>query len=153
MSVLNSKEYFGAKLEISLAKPPSGKNKKEEMLRKREQRMIQNMAMAERLVNLSLGRYWTDFHSFHCSTTFQPPASASAFPPNAVEAPRGFRGYMAGTQPFQLDDLQFNTRNLAETWVGPGHGGDFNGGGRGGVWSGGFSRGFSRGRRGQRQQY
>ena len=55
MFVLNNQEFFGYKLEISLAKPPSGKNKKEEMLRKREQRMIQTMAMAERLVDLSLG--------------------------------------------------------------------------------------------------
>ena len=52
MSALNYQEYFGVKLEISLAKPPSGKTKKEEMLRKREQRMIQTMA--ERLVKRSL---------------------------------------------------------------------------------------------------
>ena len=44
MSALNNKEYFGSKMEISLAKPPAGKSKKEQMLRKREQRMFQSMA-------------------------------------------------------------------------------------------------------------
>ena len=48
MKSLNYQDYCGTKLEISLAKPPSDKKKKEEMLRKREQRMMQ--AMAERLV-------------------------------------------------------------------------------------------------------
>ena len=43
MSALNNQEFFGAKLEISLSKPPSDKNKKEEMLRNREKRMIQTM--------------------------------------------------------------------------------------------------------------
>ena len=46
MRALNSQEWAGTKLEISLAKPPSDKKKKEDMLRKREQRMMQ--AMAER---------------------------------------------------------------------------------------------------------
>merc|ERR1719392_119480 len=44
MKALNYQDYGGTKLEISLAKPPSDKKKKEEMLRKREQRMMQAMA-------------------------------------------------------------------------------------------------------------
>jgi len=44
MKSLNYQDYCGTKLEISLAKPPSDKKKKEEMLRKREQRMMQAMA-------------------------------------------------------------------------------------------------------------
>ena len=44
MSALNKQEHFGSKLEISLAKPPSDKKKKEEMLRARERRVVQNMA-------------------------------------------------------------------------------------------------------------
>ncbi|XP_023338204.1 heterogeneous nuclear ribonucleoprotein R [Eurytemora carolleeae] len=43
---LNGRDLCGAALEISLAKPPSDKKKKEDILRKREQRMMQ--AMAER---------------------------------------------------------------------------------------------------------
>ena len=49
MSAINNQEHFGSKLEISLAKPPADKKKKEEMLRAREKRVIQNMAMAGRL--------------------------------------------------------------------------------------------------------
>eukprot|EP00095_Tigriopus_kingsejongensis_P001832 maker-scaffold10_size831480-snap-gene-5.12 protein:Tk01832 transcript:maker-scaffold10_size831480-snap-gene-5.12-mRNA-1 annotation:"GH17270" len=41
---LNGSDLCGAYLEISLAKPPSDKKKKEDMLRKREQRMMKNMA-------------------------------------------------------------------------------------------------------------
>ena len=48
MSALNNREYFGSVLEISLAKPPADKRRKEAMLRAREQRMIQTMAEAER---------------------------------------------------------------------------------------------------------
>ena len=43
MAALNHQDLNGSPLEISLAKPPSDKKKKEEMLRKREQRMIRNM--------------------------------------------------------------------------------------------------------------
>ena len=46
MQKLNGSQLGGAGLEISLAKPPSDKKKKEDMLRKREHRMMQ--AMAER---------------------------------------------------------------------------------------------------------
>lgn len=46
MMKLNGSQLGGAGLEISLAKPPSDKKKKEDMLRKREHRMMQ--AMAER---------------------------------------------------------------------------------------------------------
>jgi len=44
MKELSGKDLGGAGLEISLAKPPSDKKKKEDMLRKREQRMMQAMA-------------------------------------------------------------------------------------------------------------
>ena len=44
MRALDCQEWGGAKMEISLAKPPSDKKKKEDMLRKREQRMMQAMA-------------------------------------------------------------------------------------------------------------
>ena len=44
MRALNSQEWAGTRLEVSLAKPPSDKKKKEDMLRKREQRMMQAMA-------------------------------------------------------------------------------------------------------------
>ena len=43
MSDLNLEYLFGAKLEISLAKPPSDKKRKEDMLRRREQRMMEAM--------------------------------------------------------------------------------------------------------------
>ncbi|XP_017798252.1 PREDICTED: heterogeneous nuclear ribonucleoprotein R isoform X2 [Habropoda laboriosa] len=41
MNELNGKEIGGSHIEVSLAKPPSDKKKKEEMLRARERRMIQ----------------------------------------------------------------------------------------------------------------
>ena len=41
MTALNTEYLLGAKLEISLAKPPSYIKRKEEMLRRREQRMMQ----------------------------------------------------------------------------------------------------------------
>ncbi|QQP31549.1 Heterogeneous nuclear ribonucleoprotein Rlike, partial [Caligus rogercresseyi] len=44
MEDLSGKVLGGAKIEISLAKPPFDKKKKEEMLRKREQRMMKSMA-------------------------------------------------------------------------------------------------------------
>lgn len=40
MEDLNGKEVSGVPIEISLAKPPSDKKKKEEMLRAREKRMM-----------------------------------------------------------------------------------------------------------------
>ena len=44
MKELNGTDLCGANLEISLAKPPSDKKKKEEMLRKREARMMKTMS-------------------------------------------------------------------------------------------------------------
>ncbi|XP_063546001.1 heterogeneous nuclear ribonucleoprotein R-like isoform X3 [Cydia strobilella] len=41
MQDLDGKEFGGARLEVSLAKPPSDKKKKEEILRARERRMMQ----------------------------------------------------------------------------------------------------------------
>lgn len=41
MHELDGKEMGGARLEVSLAKPPSDKKKKEEILRARERRMTQ----------------------------------------------------------------------------------------------------------------
>uniref|UniRef100_A0A0K2UKG4 Heterogeneous nuclear ribonucleoprotein Rlike [Musca domestica] n=1 Tax=Lepeophtheirus salmonis TaxID=72036 RepID=A0A0K2UKG4_LEPSM len=46
MEELGGKVLGGAKIEISLAKPPFDKKKKEEMLRKREQRMMKSMAVS-----------------------------------------------------------------------------------------------------------
>lgn len=43
MQELDGKELGGARLEVSLAKPPSDKKKKEEILRARERRMMQMM--------------------------------------------------------------------------------------------------------------
>jgi heterogeneous nuclear ribonucleoprotein R len=43
MRALHRKDLLGADLEISLAKPPSDKKKKEEMLRKREQRVMRSI--------------------------------------------------------------------------------------------------------------
>ena len=43
MKALSQKDMAGAKLDISLAKPPSDKEKKD-MLRRREQRMMEAMA-------------------------------------------------------------------------------------------------------------
>ena len=43
MKALSQKDMVGAKLDISLAKPPSDKEKKD-MLRRREQRMMEAMA-------------------------------------------------------------------------------------------------------------
>lgn len=41
MEELDGKDMGGARLEVSLAKPPSDKKKKEEILRARERRMTQ----------------------------------------------------------------------------------------------------------------
>ena len=41
MRELNGKEMGGSHIEVSLAKPPSDKKKKEEVLRARERRMLQ----------------------------------------------------------------------------------------------------------------
>ena len=43
MRSLDGKVVGDTKIEVSLAKPPSDKKKKEEMLRARERRMIQMM--------------------------------------------------------------------------------------------------------------
>lgn len=43
MRGLDGKEVCGSHIEVSLAKPPSDKKKKEEILRNRERRMIQMM--------------------------------------------------------------------------------------------------------------
>lgn len=43
MQELDGKDVGGARLEVSLAKPPSDKKKKEEILRARERRMMQMM--------------------------------------------------------------------------------------------------------------
>jgi len=40
MEALNGKDIGGSSIEVSLAKPPSDKKKKEEMLRARERRMM-----------------------------------------------------------------------------------------------------------------
>ena len=47
MRELNGKELGGSHIEVSLAKPPSDKKKKEEMLRARERRMMQMMQMMQ----------------------------------------------------------------------------------------------------------
>ena len=41
MDALNGRNLFGANLEVSLAKPPSDRKKKEEMLKARERRLLQ----------------------------------------------------------------------------------------------------------------
>lgn len=43
MNDLNGKDINGTSIEVSLAKPPSDKKKKEEILRAREKRMMQMM--------------------------------------------------------------------------------------------------------------
>lgn len=43
MNELNGIEIGGSRIEISLAKPPSDKKKKEEILRARERRMMQSL--------------------------------------------------------------------------------------------------------------
>ncbi|XP_014219780.1 heterogeneous nuclear ribonucleoprotein R [Copidosoma floridanum] len=47
MREVNGKEMFGSHIEVSLAKPPSDKKKKEEMLRARERRMMQMIQMMQ----------------------------------------------------------------------------------------------------------
>ena len=44
MHSLQGKDLGGAHMEISLAKPPSDKKKKEEVLRNREKRLMQMLA-------------------------------------------------------------------------------------------------------------
>ena len=44
MESLNQTELCGSTIDVSLAKPPSDKKKKEEMLRNREKRMMDMMA-------------------------------------------------------------------------------------------------------------
>lgn len=44
MENLNHTELSGSMIDVSLAKPPSDKKKKEEMLRAREKRMMDMMA-------------------------------------------------------------------------------------------------------------
>ena len=41
MEALNGRNFFGANLEVSLAKPPSDRKKKEEILKARERRLLQ----------------------------------------------------------------------------------------------------------------
>merc|ERR1712025_502323 len=53
MNALNHNDLLGADLEISLAKPPSDKKKKQEMLRKREQRMMRAINSNEVAFRLS----------------------------------------------------------------------------------------------------
>lgn len=43
MRELDGKEIGGSNIEVSLAKPPSDKKKKEEMLRARQRRMMQTI--------------------------------------------------------------------------------------------------------------
>lgn len=43
MEEFNGKQFGASTLEVSLAKPPSDKKKKEEVLRNRERRMMQTM--------------------------------------------------------------------------------------------------------------
>ena len=43
MEALNGKDIGGSVIEVSLAKPPSDKKNKEEILRARERRMMQIM--------------------------------------------------------------------------------------------------------------
>lgn len=45
MRELNGKEMGGSHIEVSLAKPPSDKKKKEEILRARDRRMMQTMQL------------------------------------------------------------------------------------------------------------
>jgi heterogeneous nuclear ribonucleoprotein R len=47
MRELNGKEMGGSHIEVSLAKPPSDKKKKEEMLRARERRMMQTLQLMQ----------------------------------------------------------------------------------------------------------
>ena len=44
MEALHQADLCGSKIDVSLAKPPSDKKKKEEMLRNREKRMMGMMA-------------------------------------------------------------------------------------------------------------
>jgi len=49
LDALNGKEVCGSVIEISLAKPPSDKRKKEEVLRARERRMMTAMTQQRNL--------------------------------------------------------------------------------------------------------
>ena len=127
MADLDCREFFGSRLEISLAKPPSDKKRKEEMLRARELRMIQTMAEAE--------------------TAFQPYAVETS--PQFDDGPSNRRRLGgAGLAPRRGagEDFRGRRRGGAHTWDGGCAGG--------GSW--GYPWGFTRGRGsrgGQRQQY
>lgn len=92
MNELNGKEVSGVPIEISLAKPPSDKKKKEEMLRAREKRM---MAMLQ-----ARGQWVQRVHWPTVSTNalFTAKFFRSSFffslrlPPQGLASGRGMRG-------------------------------------------------------------
>lgn len=53
MRGLDGKDLAGSQMEVSLAKPPSDKKKKEEVLRARERRMVQMMQSRSGLIGMS----------------------------------------------------------------------------------------------------
>lgn len=61
MGALQGKDLGGASMEISLAKPPSDKKKKEEVLRNREKRLMQMLAQRG-----SVSSHMSWEHDFWC---------------------------------------------------------------------------------------
>lgn len=69
MQELDGKDLGGSRLEVSLAKPPSDKKKKEEILRARERRMMQMIHGRSGLVLAGVlacerERIWRNWGSF-----------------------------------------------------------------------------------------
>uniref|UniRef100_A0A336MXQ3 CSON009572 protein n=1 Tax=Culicoides sonorensis TaxID=179676 RepID=A0A336MXQ3_CULSO len=56
MKELDGKDICGTNIEVSLAKPPSDKKKKEEILRARERRMMQLMQVRPGIISFELLR-------------------------------------------------------------------------------------------------
>ncbi|GFS43962.1 heterogeneous nuclear ribonucleoprotein Q [Trichonephila inaurata madagascariensis] len=52
MDEVNGKQFGGSNIEVSLAKPPSDKKKKEEVLRNRERRMMQTLGRGGMMVGM-----------------------------------------------------------------------------------------------------
>merc|ERR1711936_803704 len=80
MNALNHTDLLGANLEISLAKPPSDKKKKEEMLRKREARMmraINSNEVAFRLSRMTMA----PFAAFPAAYPFAAGLGGGIYPP------------------------------------------------------------------------
>jgi len=130
MNALNHTDLLGANLEISLAKPPSDKKKKEEMLRKREARMmraINSNEVAFRLSRMTMAM--PPFAAFPAAYPFAAGLGGGIYP-----QPRGAGGGNGG-HGLHGRGGHHGPGGDHSNGGGP-RGGGLNGGGGGWQWSG-----------------